>query len=150
MKIHTLFIMTFAVLCFFSCKKQESQKINYIKSNHESRKNAPFSDAVEVGNLLFLTGQIGKDHTLGKIVEGGIKAETKQVLMNIKEVLESNGSDLNHVVKCTVILSDIDDFSEMNSVYQTFFNDNLPARTTFAADLVPGAKIEIEVVAVKK
>ena len=63
-------------------------------------------------------------------------------------MLEANGSDLDQVLKCTVILSDIEDFSEMNEVYRSFFTVNKPARTTFAADLVAGAKIEIEVVAV--
>lgn len=143
------FTLTIASL-LLSCTHNNDSSLNYIKSKHESRKNAPFSDAVQVGNLLFLTGQIGQDHQLGKIVEGGIQAETKQVLKNIKDVLENNGSDIDHVVKCTVILSDINDFSAMNSVYRTFFDDNKPARTTFAADLVAGAKIEIEVVAVKK
>jgi 2-iminobutanoate/2-iminopropanoate deaminase len=134
----------------FSYKTEEKSKLKFIESHIESRKKAPFSDAVEVNGLLFLTGQVGKDHTSGKIVEGGIKAETFQVLNNIKDVLEINDSDMSHVVKCTVILSDINDFQEMNKVYRTFFMDNKPARTTFAADLVPGAKIEIEVVAAKK
>tara|TARA_R110002073_G_scaffold297764_2_gene464090 strand:+ start:10257 stop:10709 length:453 start_codon:yes stop_codon:yes gene_type:complete len=135
---------------FFSCQNQSKTGPTFLESKIESRKSAPFSEAVEVSGLLFLTGQIGKDHKLGKIVEGGIEAETKQVLNNIKDVLEANGSDLKHVVKCTVILSDINDFSAMNKVYRTFFTDNKPVRTTFAADLVPGAKIEIEVVAAKK
>lgn len=122
----------------------------FIKSQYESRQNAPFSDAVAYEDLLFLTGQIGKNHSTGEIVMGGIKAETKQVLTNIKDVLEANGSDLNHVIKCTVILSDIEDFAKMNEVYTTFFTSNKPARTTFAANLVAGAKIEVEVVASKK
>lgn len=122
----------------------------FLQSQYEARHNAPFSDATEYSGLLFLTGQIGKDHKAGKMVEGGIQAETRQVLTNIKDVLEANGSDMNHVLKCTVILSDIDDFSAMNEVYRTFFTENKPARTTFAANLVAGAKIEIEVVAAKK
>jgi len=150
MKTLHLFRLAIIALLSISCTQSNSPSLTYITSQHESRKNAPFSDAVQVGNLLFLTGQIGKDHQLGNIVEGGIEPETKQVLKNIKEVLENNGSDMDHVVKCTVILSDINDFSAMNSVYRTFFDDNKPARTTFAADLVAGAKIEIEVVAVKK
>ena len=144
-------ILLFALISVvFSCKTEEKSKLEFIESHIESRKKTPFSDAVEVNGLLFLTGQIGKDHSSGKIVKGGIKAETFQVLNNIKDVLEINGSDMSHVVKCTVILSDINDFQEMNTVYRTFFMDNKPARTTFAADLVPGAKIEIEVVAAKK
>lgn len=141
-----LILVTFIISCQFDQKTSPT----FIKSKIESRKNAPFSDAVEVNGLLFLTGQIGKNHTTGKIVEGGIEAETKQVLNNIKDVLEANGSDMNHVIKCTVILSNINNFGAMNKVYRTFFAENKPARTTFAADLVPGAKIEIEVVAAKK
>lgn len=144
-------IVLLAVLSFtYSCKNKQNTPPNFIKSQYESRHSAPFSDAVEVNGLLFLTGQVGKDHKTGKIVEGGIEAETEQVLKNIQDVLEANGSDMQHVVKCTVILSDINNFGKMNKVYRTFFTDNKPARTTFAADLVPGYKIEIEVVAAKK
>ncbi len=138
------------VVALFSCQNQQNTSPKFLESKIESRKSAPFSDAVEINGLLFLTGQIGKDHALGKIVEGGIEAETRQVLNNIKDVLEANGSDISSVIKCTVILSDINDFGAMNKVYRTFFTDNKPARTTFAADLVPGANIEIEIVAAKK
>jgi 2-iminobutanoate/2-iminopropanoate deaminase len=144
-------IVLLALISFiYSCENKQNKSPNFIKSEYESRHSAPFSDAVEVNGLLFLTGQVGKDHKAGKVVEGGIEAETEQVLKNIQDVLEANGSDMQHVVKCTVILSDINDFSKMNKVYRTFFTDNKPARTTFAADLVPGYKIEIEVVAAKK
>jgi len=138
-----------AVTFLLSCQNPKETAPVFIKSQHEARHSAPFSDATEYDGLLFLTGQIGKDHTTGKLVDGGVQAETKQVLTNIKEVLEANGSDMNHVLKCTVILSDIDDFSAMNAVYRTFFPDNKPARTTFGANLVGEAKIEIDVVAVK-
>jgi len=144
-------IILIALLGFtFSCQNQPKTDPTFLGSEIESRKSAPFSDAVEVNGLLFLTGQVGKDHKVGKVVEGGIEAETRQVLNNIKDVLEANGSDIKHVIKCTVILSDINDFTAMNKVYRTFFTNNKPARTTFAADLVPGYKIEIEVVAAKK
>ncbi|PWG05016.1 RidA family protein [Polaribacter aquimarinus] len=134
----------------FGCKKEIKTTIKYYKSHEKSRANVPFSDAVQVNNLYFLTGQIGRNHKTGKLVDGGIKAETKQAILNIQEVLKQHNLTLKNVVKCTVILSDINDFSNMNSIYHTFFNDNLPARTTFAANLVAGAKIEIEVVAAKK
>ncbi len=144
-----LFLFLFLILVS-SCQNEGKSQPEFIKSQYEARHTAPFSDATAYKDLLFLTGQIGKDHKAGKMVEGGITAETQQVLTNIKDVLEANGSDLNHVLKCTVILSDIDDFSAMNEVYRTFFTENKPARTTFAANLVGGAKIEIEVIAVKK
>ena len=144
--------LTFSlIICLLlSCQTQEKSTPKFIKSLYESRHSAPFSDATEYNGLLFLTGQVGKNHKTGKIAEGGIEAETKQVLTNIKDVLEANGSDMDHILKCTVILSDIDDFSKMNKVYRTFFAKNKPARTTFAADLVADYKIEIEVIAVKK
>lgn len=135
-------------LMFLSCEEKSSEII-FHKSHESSRLSAPFSDAVETDNLLFLTGQIGKDHKAGKLVEGGIQAETKQTIENIKGVLEQHGLNLDHVVKCTVILSDIDDFSAFNNVYTTYFTKR-PARTTFAAaGLAANAKIEIEVIAAK-
>lgn len=133
-----------------ACESGQKSIPVFIKSEYKSRHSAPFSEATEYNGLLFLTGQIGKDHKAGVMAEGGIQAETRQVLTNIKDVLEANGSDLEHVLKCTVILADIEDFSKMNEVYRTFFTKNKPARTTFAANLVANAKIEIEVVAVKK
>lgn len=147
LKFTSLLLFVFLIS---GCKDQEKPIPKFIKSQYEARHSAPFSDATEYNGLLFLTGQIGKDHKAGNIVEGGIQAETQQVLINIKDVLEANGSDMNHVLKCTVILADINDFSAMNEVYRTFFTENKPARTTFAANLVAGAKIEIEVVAAKK
>ena len=130
-----------------SCQQNQSPSYNLSKRNIDRK--TPFSDAVIFGNTLYLTGQIGKDHTTGKIVEGGIEAETRQALENIKAVLEANGSDMSKVMKCTVILSDISNFSKMNGIYRTFFAENLPARTTFAANLVGDAQIEIEVIASK-
>ena len=145
---------TFLVLCgltsILSCKNSNTNIVKHHESHEESRKNVPFSDVVQVNNLYFLTGQIGKDHKNGKIVEGGIEAETKQALENIKAVLNYHNLEMEDVVKCTVILADINDFSKMNVIYRSFFKENLPARTTFAANLVAGAKIEIEVIAARK
>ncbi|MCF6349091.1 MAG: Rid family detoxifying hydrolase [Flavobacteriaceae bacterium] len=141
-------ILSLFIIINTSCTTHHKTEIEFLKSKEEKKKELPFSDAVKVGDILFLAGQIGMDHSVRKLVDGGIKAETTQVLENIKAVLEANGSDLNHVVKCTVILADINDFAAMNEVYKTYFKDNFPARTTFAANLVAGAKIEIEAVAV--
>lgn len=119
-------------------------------SSHEPKKaNAPFSDIVQVGDLFFLSGQIGMDHTTRTLVAGGIIAETKQALENIKAVLGQHELQMDNVVKCTVILADIDDFIAFNSVYTTYFPQK-PARTTFAVSgLARGAKIEIECVAAR-
>ena len=142
------FLLGFGLL-FSACNNPQENVIKYHKSHEESRANVPFSGAVQVGNLYFLTGQIGKNHKTGKIAEGGIEAETTQVLKNIEDVLVQHDMNLQNVVKCTVILANIDDFRKMNKIYRQFFKDNLPARTTFAANLVADASIEIEVVAAK-
>ena len=144
-----LFLLIFTVTTA-TCLSQQKTNLEFLKSKEEKKKDLPFSDAVRVGNTLYLAGQIGMDHSIRKLVTGGIKAETTQALNNIKSVLEANGSDLSHVVKCTVILSDIKNFGVMNEIYKTYFKDNFPARTTFAANLVAGASIEIECIAVVK
>jgi len=148
MKNITKILIVLIVIGFSSCENKPSEII-FHKSHEPNRQNTPFSDAVETDDMLFLAGQIGRDHTQGKLVEGGITAETKQTIENIKAVLEHHGLDLDHVVKCTVILSDINDFSAFNDVYTTYFTKR-PARTTFAAaGLAANAKIEIDVIAAK-
>ncbi|MDZ4148842.1 MAG: Rid family detoxifying hydrolase [Flavobacteriaceae bacterium] len=150
MKYTLIFLISFllSLLVINSCEHQ-SATVNFIKSHEPKRQNTPFSDVVIVDNLLFLSGQIGRDHSKGELVEGGIQAQTRQTIENIKAVLEHNQSDLSHAVKCTVILSDIQDFDAFNEIYKQYF-PNKPARTTFAASgLAAGALIEIEVVAVK-
>ena len=142
-------ILTFILVLFVMSCSQENSIITFHKSHEPTRQNTPFSDAVETDDFLFLAGQIGRDHAQGKLVEGGIKAETKQTIENIKAVLEHHDLTLDNVVKCTVILSSIDDFSAFNEVYTTYFTKK-PARTTFAAaGLAANAKIEIEVIAAK-
>lgn len=118
--------------------------------SHEAKKqSAPFSDVVQVGDLYFLSGQIGMDHTTRTLVEGGIKEQTKQTLENIKAVLKHHDLEMTQVVKAMVVLDDIEDFKVFNEIYTTYFPQK-PARTTFAAEaLALGAKIEIEVVAIK-
>lgn len=137
------------LLICFGCNQTIKETPIFHESHEPKKKNAPFSDVVQVGNTLYLAGQIGMDHSVRKMVEGGIKAETEQVIENIESVLAQHGSSLDKVVKCTVILSDINDFSAFNEVYATYFT-NKPARTTFAASgLAANAKIEIECIAVK-
>lgn len=150
MKYTLIFLISFlfSLLIINSCEHQ-SATVNFIKSHEPKRQDTPFSDVVIVDNLLFLSGQIGRDHSKGELVDGGIQAQTRQTIENIKAVLVHNQSDLSHVVKCTVILSDIQDFDAFNEIYKQYF-PNKPARTTFAASgLAAGALIEIEVVAVK-
>jgi reactive intermediate/imine deaminase len=124
---------------------QEKQVIN----NPGPGLGLPFSSAVRVGNLLFLSGQIGtKPGTRGP-VEGGTAAEVRQALENIKATLENAGSSMDRVVKCTVFLADMADFAAMNQVYVTFFPKDPPARSTVAVSgLALGARVEIECIAV--
>ena len=104
----------------------------------------PFSEAVRVGHLLFLAGQLGTD-SAGHLVPGGIAAETRQALENIRRVLEQHGSSLDQVVKCTAMLADIKDWGAMNQVYVTYFPKHFPARSAFGTTgLVMGARMELE------
>lgn len=105
---------------------------------------APFSAAVRVGSMLYLSGQIGTD-SANHIVAGGIQAETRQTLENIKRVLEANGASLDQVVKCTAMLADMKEWAAMNAVYVTYFPRHLPARSAFGTTgLALNARMELE------
>ena len=108
----------------------------------------PFSSAVRVGDLLFLSGQIGVKPGTVELVPGGIQAETRQTMENIKTILEYAGSSLDRVVKCTVFLRDFGDWPAMNEVYATFFPHDPPARSALGSNgLALGAAVEIECIA---
>tara|TARA_R110002051_G_scaffold189613_2_gene258837 strand:- start:21634 stop:22080 length:447 start_codon:yes stop_codon:yes gene_type:complete len=143
------FIFLGLLFFVFNTAAQDKMAVIYHESHEIKKQSAPFSDVVEVGNLFFLSGQLGMNHTTRTLVEGGIVAETTQSIKNIQAVLEHHKMDLSNVVKCTVILSTMDDFAIFNEVYSQYFT-NKPARTTFAASgLARNAKIEIEVIAAK-
>ena len=108
----------------------------------------PYSQAIQVGNLLYASGQIPIDPSTGSIVDGGIKEQTRQSLLNIQAILEEAGLSFANVVKTTVFLADISDFADMNGVYAEFFSEPYPARSAVAVKSLPkGALVEIEVVA---
>ncbi len=110
----------------------------------------PYSIAIRVGNQVFTAGQIGLDPQTGELVAGGIEAETRQALTNLKHILEAAGCRLEDVVKTTVFLQDMADFARMNAVYAEFFAQNPPARTTVAVAALPkGARVEIEAIAIQ-
>ena len=108
----------------------------------------PYSQAVRAGNMVFTAGQIGLDPATMEIVSGGVEAETRQVLNNLKHVLEAAGSGLNYVVKTTVFLCDMADFPKMNAIYAEFFPENPPARSAVEVAALPkGVAVEIEAAA---
>lgn len=109
----------------------------------------PFTPAVRIGNLLFLSGQIGTTpDAAGGLVPGGVEAETRQAMENIRDVLARTNSSLDRVVKCTVMMADMAEWPRMNQVYSTFFPNHKPARSAFGATaLALGARVEIECIA---
>ena len=124
----------------------EGKKI--ISTDKAPKAIGPYSQAIRTENLVFTAGQVGFDPATMEIAGGGIEAQTRQVLTNLKHVLESADSGLNFVVKATVFLQDMNDFAKMNAVYSEFFPENPPARSTVAVAALPrGALVEIECVA---
>ena len=111
----------------------------------------PYSQAIQVGNLVYTSGQIPIDPATGKFVEGGIKEQTRQSLTNVKAILEEAGLSMSNVVKTTVFMADMNDFADMNAIYAEFFSEPYPARSAVAVKALPkGALVEIEVVAAKE
>ena len=110
----------------------------------------PYSQAVRAGGLLFCSGQIPLDPSTGKLVDGGIEAQTERVLGNLEAVITAGGGTLSSVVKTTVYLTDLGDFPAMNAVYGKFFPRNPPARATVGVAKLPaGARVEIDAIAVE-
>lgn len=108
----------------------------------------PYSQAVRTEHMVYTAGQIGLNPATMEIVGGGVEAETRQVLNNLKQVLEAANSGLNYVVKTTVFLRDMADFPKMNTIYAEFFPENPPARSTVAVAALPkGVAVEIEAIA---
>jgi 2-iminobutanoate/2-iminopropanoate deaminase len=108
----------------------------------------PYSQAVRVGDLIYSAGQIALVPETGKLIEGDIETQTRQVMENLAAVLQAAGSSLTQVVKTTIFVTDINDFARVNQVYGSFFQDNPPARSTVQVAALPlGANVEIEVVA---
>ena len=108
----------------------------------------PYSQAIQVGNLVYTSGQIPIDPATGMIVTGGIKEQTLQSLTNVKAILEEVGLTMSNVLKTTVFMVDMGDFADMNSVYAEFFTEPYPARSAVAVKTLPkGALVEIEVIA---
>jgi reactive intermediate/imine deaminase len=139
-----LLLAALAVVLASGCAGRRQPTVEYLTPYGPPTR--PFSPAVRVGNMLYLSGQIGTDPSAaGRVVPGGIQAETRQTLENIKDVLVRSGSSMDRVVKCTVMMADMAEWDAMNVVYTTYFPRNKPARSAFGASgLALGARVEIE------
>lgn len=117
-------------------------------SEKAPRAIGPYSAGVILDRIIFTSGQLGIDPDTGELVEGGIEAETRQALMNLKHILEDGGSNMQSIIKTTVFLKDINEFGRMNGVYKEFFNSEFPARSAFQVAALPkGGAVEIEAIA---
>lgn len=123
-------------------------KMTHLNSGKILDENLPFSEAVQVGDLLFLSGQIGVlPHTLTP-APGGIEAETRQMMENLRTILETHNSSLSNLVRCTVMLADMDEWQTFNTIYVEYFDKPYPARSAFAAKaLALNARVEMECIA---
>ncbi|NMB53155.1 MAG: RidA family protein [Leptolinea sp.] len=126
-----------------SCKEK-----TVIVAPKAPRALGPYSAAIKVGHFIYCSGQTGLNPATNELVEGGLEAQTHQVLTNLKNVLEAAGTDMAHVIKTTVFLRDMADFQKMNAIYGEYFTDNCPARSTIqVAGLPKNGMVEIELVA---
>lgn len=145
-----LLVLPVLLLVSFEVSADENPEIDYLLMPSMEGLDLPFSSAVRVDKLLFLSGMLGNKPGTSELAEGGIQGETRQTLENIKRAVEQFGSSMDRVVKCTVFLADMSEWGAMNEVYKTFF-PNPPARSAIAASgLALDARVEIECIAVVK
>ena len=131
------------------CAPAAGTRVEFLRSTANEALGLPFSEAVRVGDLLLLSGQIGNVPGNRSVVAGGAAAEARQTLDNIRATLERFGSSLSEVVKCTVFLLDMADYATVNEVYAEYFPQRPPARSAVAGSgLALGARVEIECIAV--
>jgi 2-iminobutanoate/2-iminopropanoate deaminase len=110
----------------------------------------PYSQAIEINGVLYVSGQLGLDPLTAKLIDGGIAEQTEQVMMNIGEILHAAGYEYSDVIKSTVLLENMEYFKAMNEVYAQYYHENPPARAAYAVKTLPlGALIEIETIAIK-
>lgn len=143
-------IATLALLAASGLAQSASDKVTveYLTSEATTKLNLPFSEAVRVGKVLYLSGMLGVEPGTMKLVSGGTEAETKQIFDNMRALLERNGSSLDNVFKCTVMMADMSEWPKMNAIYKTYFQKHLPARSAMGVSaLALGAKLEIECMA---
>ena len=135
--------------CHVLPSSNEGGSIRFLNSGRVLPTDLPFSEAVLVGHTLYLSGQIGVVPGTLELVPGGLAAEARQTMENIRATLEVHGASMDYLVKCTVMLADISEWAAFNEVYKTFFNDRFPARSAFGANgLALGARVEVECIAI--
>lgn len=152
--MNKLLVATVCIVSFLSSNASFAElrpKVEFKNSGAVLEKSStlPFSESVRVGDTIYLSGQIGSVPGTLSLVEGGIKEETRQTMNNIKAVLEADGLSMKNIVKCTVMLADMSEWSSFNDVYVSFFAGPYPARSAFGASgLALGARTEVECLAV--
>ena len=148
MKKYLVLLVACSALTPGAFGQQQSPEANTAGPKYFPMPSMPFSEAVRVGDMLYVSGQIGNLPGALALVPGGIRPEARRALENIKAILERHGSSLECVVKCTVFLADIKEWQAFNEVYREFFKANLPARSALGANgLVIGARVEVECIA---
>ena len=122
-----------------------------VSSDKAPKAIGPYSQGIEAGDFIFLSGQIPLDPATGDMVSGGIEAQTRRVLDNLKAIVESQGLDMDSVVKTTIFLADMGDFAKVNEIYGSYFGEIPPARSTIQVGALPkNARIEIEAIALRR
>ena len=147
MKTSTIAYLLILLLMTTSSLLNAKEAVTHLNTEGHDQ-SMPFSEAVKVGDILYLSGQMGFDPKTGKLAPGGMAAEAKQTMENIKGTLSRLGYDMNDIFKCTIMIADISLWGEFNKIYVTYFDKPYPARSAFGANgLAVGGLIEVECIA---
>lgn len=139
-----------SLLCAMSGATVSAETVEFLAGGSDLAPGLPFSPLVRAGDTYYLSGQVGTRPGMDELVAGGIEAEARQTLSNIRNVLVANGLGMRDVVKCTVMLADISEWARFNKVYVSFFDSPYPARSALGANgLALGARVEVECIAVR-
>ena len=144
-------ILMLLVSAMAAAAADEAAAVEYLNSGEVFPAGIPLSEAVRVGDTLYLSGQIGIVPGTMNLAPGGLEGETRQTMENIKTTLKAHGYAMNNLVKCLVMLADISQWSMFNEVYETYFDEPYPARSAFGANgLAIGAQVEVECIAIRE
>ena len=143
-------LMLAAVALSMRCMAAPADTVEYLNSPATASLGLPFSEAVRVGNTLYVSGQIGNLPGKRTLVAGGLEAEARQTMENVRATLAAHGYSLSDLVKCTVMLADISEWAKFNDVYRSFFSGHYPARSALGASgLALGARVEVDCIAAR-